>query len=234
MNDEFICKLNRAIAPENLTKYSLIECFGSPGVGKTYQATNLINNISECGLNDCNNLDIEKSNRFVRVIKKLYFIFRYIIFNRNLCLTLNSLLKLYSPLGCNYYVKLLFNWYYICGYIIHKLKKSDVIIMDQAISQALWSCAYYGNENINYDLLRIKINKLLNHISIDSILIINITANNSIINSRIFNRKNGMSPLDNADFSSIQKGHKITSEMHKILDKLVIDIPAIDIVTVEN
>ena len=196
-------------------KLDLIEAFGLPGSGKSFVCDKLHNQIINKNSNLIfHTIDIFSNKRLVRIFYKFFTIIIILFFKLKIILNVFNILKVFKDLKYKDKLKLFFNWLYISAVIVKGIKSNKLVILDQGISQALWSCFFYNNNNkIDKDNLLANIETLIINIGINSMLIINVKASQDNIRSRLFSRKvRGSSPLNNLDNILIEKG--IVSEIH--------------------
>ena len=131
----------------------VVEYFGTPGSGKTFLSNNLYNdliNYKEKNINKAS-LVIGKMHFSKRVFVKLLLIIYLILLHPKILLNIIILVKEFHSKNDIILVKLTFNFIYVVGLLLYSRKYKKIVIMDQGIFQAVWSCIFHGN-NIKYDI----------------------------------------------------------------------------------
>jgi len=109
---------------------------------------------------------------------------------------------------------------YICSIISYNLKKSNTVVLDQGVSQALWSSYYYGNIDVQIELINEVYNKLMTILFVKQIVLVYVMAPTNILKMRINNRSNSTSPLESGSDIEINYGEKLTlnivSKLHDV------------------
>lgn len=122
----------------------IIELYGYSCSGKTY----LANKIKSKNRLDISFLKISKSNRFLRIIIKISYIFsiKYSDF-----IFILNLHKNFKFIKLKFQLKNFFSFLYLIGFIRYNLKKKNSVIIDHGIFQCLFSCYIFSFRNYNND-----------------------------------------------------------------------------------
>jgi hypothetical protein len=175
----------------------VIECFGMPGVGKSYLSTKLGKMLEADGLQVGDHITaIHKMPSAKRVANKIWLIVATLWANRRTNATIWELTRLHRPPNIKLYSKLLINWLFINALIYIESRDSDIVLLDQGLSQALWSTKYYGRSKPDNHVVARLMLRLLKDLHIAPLSIIYVSADDSLIKKRIGSREKGSSPLD--------------------------------------
>jgi Cdc6-like AAA superfamily ATPase len=216
-------------------KRKIVECFGTPGVGKTYVS----NQLSDAFRKDAINfsrlpIDLASFSRVRRILFKIWLIFYLVLFERKIVSIVNSLVNAYRLNHLGHRIKLFFNWLYLCAIIRSESQAFEVVLLDQGIGQALWSNSYYGRLVISYDEVSSLLDELLVILSIDSLFVLHVGADSNKIESRLLSREKGNSPLDKKGTQFLQRGTNITDQTLFVLNNLERKCSALEVVNVDN
>ena len=110
---------------------------------------------------------------------------------------------------------MLFNLLLISAVIMRHRSRPTVLLLDQGIAQAIWSCFYYhiGEvDSVFINKVQNNIVGLLVYLGLDQFIILAVSANESTILSRLSSRSNhGTSPLDTLEVGAIDKGIEVSN-----------------------
>lgn len=212
----------------------VIECFGMPGVGKSYLSSKLGKMLEADGLRVGDRiLAIGKMPSAKRVAKKIYLIAATLWANRRVNATIWRLVHLHRPANIKLYSKLLINWLFVQAVIRVDSRNTDIVLLDQGFSQALWSTKYYGRcKPDDQDVARLML-RLLKDLAIDPLSIIFVSAEDSLIKKRIGSRENGSSPLDR-DMNEFMRAKAATEQSLAIFALLAEQEAALIITRFDN
>ncbi len=204
----------------NAIKRKVIECFGMPGVGKSYYSSKLGEMLESDGLRVGNCImAISRMPSTKRFAKKFWLIITTIWVNRSANATIWKLIRLHQPSNIKTYSKLLINWLFVYALIRIESRDSDIVLLDQGLSQALWSTKYYGRSEPDNHLVARLVLRLLKHLNIAHLSIIYVGADDSLIKKRIYSRENGSSPLDR-DIDEFIRAKAATDQSFAIFELL--------------
>ena len=203
--------------------FKVIEFYGTPGSGKTY-LSNLLHNELKKNRVESNRLQVAIGGEYLikRVLMKLWFALYMLLFNFEVFLDIFRLTKSFHNRHSVIAIKLIFNWLYILGIIQFFKKKKVILILDQGVSQALWSNYFHTNDaDINSKKVLSEVELILSKLDIGSMLIINVSTDEEKIkmrlNSGLFK---GTSLLNTGDFNIIKKGINTTKNVKNLLNKV--------------
>lgn len=177
----------------------VIECFGMPGVGKSYLSSKLGKMLEADGLRVGDHIITisKKMPSAKRIPNKIWLIVTTLWANRRTNTTIWKLTRLHRPPNIKLFSKLLINWLFVNALIHIKSRDSDIVLLDQGLSQALWSTKYYGRSKPDNHVVARLMLRLLKDLHIAPLSIIYVSADDSLIKKRIGSRgKKGSSPLD--------------------------------------
>ncbi len=181
----------------NVITHKALEFFGMPGVGKSYLSSKLGEMLGSDGLQVGDSImAVSRMPSTKRIAKKFWLIITTIWINRGANTTIWKLIRLHRPSNIKTYSKLLINWLFVCALIRVESRNSDIVLLDQGLSQALWSTKYYGQSESDIHVVAALVLRLLKHLNIAPLSIIYVSADDSLIKKRIYSRENGSSPLD--------------------------------------
>jgi hypothetical protein len=198
----------------------LVEFSGIPGSGKSYiskkldiDLTNFITRSNRSVNLTFHTIDIYSNSLFKRIIYKSFIISLLLFKNFKVIFTVLSIINLFDGLSIRNRLKLIFNWLYICAFLkkekkIKNKSSKKILIMDQSLSQALWSCYFY-NENVkpNEEKLLRLFNNLRNKLCLFEHTVITVKADIDKVISRLSHRQiAGSSPLNSLNRELINKG----------------------------
>jgi hypothetical protein len=194
----------------------VIECFGMPGVGKSYLSTKLGKMLEADGLQVGDGIiAISKMPSAKRITTKIWLIVATLWENRRTIATIWKLTRLHRPPNIKLYSKLLINWLFVNALIRIESRDSDMVLLDQGLSQALWSTKYYGRNKPNNHVVARLMLRLLKDLYIAPLSIIYVSADDSLIKKRIGSRENGSSPLDR-DMNEFMRAKAATEQSFAI------------------
>jgi len=199
----------------------LIEFFGMPGCGKTFIAKNLAEALRDegCIISDRMRTLTEKP-RLSRIIEKVGLILRCLILDKKVfSMSLAFIIKFidFRSVG---WIKVFFNWLYIVALIEVESRKVDIILLDQGIGQAIWSTLFYGNKTSQSRTSNQWLEDFLAVLSIDILHIVNLHADNKLIEKRIHNRVRGSSPLDGGQQNNWQQASQALTDTQELIKQL--------------
>ena len=202
--------------------FQVIEFFGTPGSGKTYVSGLSYEQLSKYGANEVNKLsvDIGKMDAIKRVFIKAAIIFYLIITSPGVVFNIVKLVREFHSKNDRIFAKLAINLLYVAGVMQFCKKFNQIVIMDQGIFQAIWSCIFHGNkEGFNFDTILSFLMVILSRIKITNLLIVHVSATDDNIKARLKTRKiKGNSLLNTENIKMIEKGMKATIETRAFLD----------------
>jgi hypothetical protein len=199
----------------------VIECFGMPGAGKSYLSTKLGKMLEADGLQVGDHI-ITISNKkpsAKRVLNKFWLIVTTLWANRRTIATIWKLTRLHRPPNLLFFSKLLINWLFVNALIHIKSRNSDIVLLDQGLSQALWSTKYYGQSKPDNDVVARLMLRLLIDLHIAPLSIIYVSADDSLIKKRIGSREKGSSPLD-SNMNEFMRAKAATAQSLSVFELL--------------
>jgi hypothetical protein len=218
--------------------FQIVEFFGTPGSGKTYLSDVAYKKLNKNATNGVSKLsiDIGKMSPMKRVIIKIFFILYLMVINFGVVLDVIKLVKEFNPKVDRILIKLVFNFLYVVGVMEYCKNSNQILIMDQGISQSIWSCIFHGN-NVNYNcetassLLLIIFSKIKSA----SFLMIHVNVETDKIEARLKTRKiKGTSLLNSGNHKMIIKGVETTIKARNFLDHISGHTPSFSIVDCTN
>ena len=202
--------------------FQVVEFFGTPGSGKTHLSDIAYRKLNKNATDVVSKLSVTigKIGSMKRVIIKIFFVFYLIIINFSIVLNIIKLVgEFHSKVDC-ILIKLLFNFLYVVGMIRFCKNHNQISIMDQGVSQSIWSCIFHGN-NVNYNcetassLLLIIFSK----IKLTNFLMVHVSVETDKIEARLKTRRiKGTSLLNSGNNKMIRKGVETTIKARNFLD----------------
>ena len=196
-------------------KNVIVEALGCPGVGKSYVCGNYANDAFHNGLPMYyHSIDKYPRGWGCRMLYKLGLIIRYLGFEISVVRSCVKIVYCFKYLKIQHKFKVLLNLLLISAVIMRHRRRSTVLLLDQGIAQAIWSCLYYHIGEVDSVLIskvRNNVVGLLVDIGLDQFSILSVSADESTIVSRLSSRGNhGTSPLDTLEVSALAKGLEVT------------------------
>ena len=227
---------------ENLTKrpnhsFQVLEFMGTPGCGKTHLSEitykwfqnkpTIVNRLS---------IYIGKMSFLKRVISKTFFVLFLIVMNSGSALNVIKVIRQFHFKIDRIFIKLSFNLMYVIGVIRFCKNKNQILIMDQGISQSIWSCIFHGNNaNFNSENASSILITIFSKIRLDNLLAVHVRAELEKIKFRLGTRlMKGTSPLNSGKPELIRKGVQTTLKTRDVLDKVSRHAALLTIVDVRN
>ena len=197
-------------------KNVLVEALGCPGVGKSYVCGNYADEAFYKGLPiHYHSIDKYPRGWGCRMLYKLGLIVRYLGFESGVVRSCVKTVCCFKYLKIRHQFKVLLNLLLISAVIMRHRRRSTVLLLDQGIAQAIWSCLYYhiGEvDSVFISKVQTNIVDLLVYIGLDQLSILYVSADESTIVSRLSSRGNhGTSPLDKLQASALSKGLEVTN-----------------------
>lgn len=213
---------------------TIIECFGIPGVGKTFVALSFLTALERAGGKASDQgIRINNASSLKRIATKLTLILRLLITNPALLLTSTRLVRIHSLRYSLRFLKLVVNWLYVIALIRSNSGRPQILVLDQGLGQALWSTVFYGSEppvlESVVDLLK---DILPGHLT-GRLVIFHITAANETVSARIDAREGGGSPLDREP-GLLARAIEATESSLEVLTALAHQSPYVDIFECRN
>lgn len=216
-------------------KSKQIEFFGLPGSGKTFVSWHFSDFLESKGEDvSRRGIQIASQGWFGRVYFKLLLVIYCIFKNPKALGAAFAIVRKFSFSENKYFIKILFNWYYICGLIVRGSQKKEYLVFDQGISQALWSTAFYSKTIPRQDILFKAISNFIEQLPIRSITVAHVWAVESTVRSRLQGRKGGKSPLDNASKTAWEHAIYVTDNIAEILGKIVQQNVKLKVIDLKN
>ncbi len=187
---------------------NIIEFSGSPGAGKSYVSSRFYEDIKEHSYDsNYHTIDIFVNKKWTRLFYKLYKILKLALLKMNIILGGIRIVRIFRNLKVVDRLRLIINLLYICSVVHKNIKMNKLLILDQGIIQALWSCIFYNGETFDRYKLKKYLEMLFNNLGITSMIIYDVKSDKSKIVSRLRTRKlKGSSPLNSLDEAVIEKG----------------------------
>lgn len=204
------------------SEINIVEFSGSPGTGKSYASSRFYEHIKE-HLHDTNyhTIDIFVNKKWIRLINKLYKILKLALLNMHIILRAIRIINIFKNLKLMDRLRLIVNLLYICSVVHKNIKMNKLLILDQGIIQALWSCIFYNGEVFDRDKLKKYLDILFNNLGITSMIIYDVKSDKSQIVSRLRTRKlKGSSPLNSLNEAIIDKGIITQNTIFEILQDI--------------
>ena len=190
--------------------FQVVEFFGTPGSGKTFLANILYNQVNLNSEMEAlkYSSDIGKMPTLKRVIVKMVIVFYLLIVSPCTLINIVKFVKVFHHRNNKVLIKLVFNFIYVVGLILFCKKYNKILIMDQGITQAVWSCIFHGdNSSFNTDNASNFLIIIFSKIKITNLLMVNLKVSKENIKSRLHTRKvKGTSILNTEDEKILDKG----------------------------
>jgi hypothetical protein len=199
---------------------SVVECFGTPGSGKTFVATELLAQLRRDKVNVSSvAMEIGAQCRVYRVLAKMKLVFLGGALRYSRLIPIIRLVLLHRPFTSWTSLRVFFNWLYITSLINSQQRYSPLVLLDQGIAQAVWSTVFYSSQQVSADKSAFLVSRLLNSMNLRSVLVMEIIASEDVILERLRNRARGSSPLDR-DLDQLPQALSATRSAAVILDHL--------------
>lgn len=175
----------------------IVECFGVPGVGKTYVASQICQMLEAEGIsvNDFAMI-IGRASSYSRIIRKSRLIIGSTAKNLSVLKIVFRMVNLHRPKKLRYWLKLIVNWLYVRALIANQSQSDEVRVLDQGVGQAIWSTRFYGKEAPKHEVVVGALMEFLERLPIAALVIVSIDAPDKVVLERLRNRRDGQSPLD--------------------------------------
>jgi Cdc6-like AAA superfamily ATPase len=218
--------------------FRVIEFFGTPGSGKTHLSNIAYKKLNHNTIDVVNKLsiDVGKMNSVKRVIIKIFFVFYLIVINFSVALNVIKLVREFHFKADCILIKLSFNFLYVMGVMQFCKNHNQMLIMDQGISQSIWSCIFHGNNaNFNFDIASSLLIKILTKIKLNNLLVTHVKVEIDKIEVRLKTRGiKGTSLLNSGNKKIIRKGVETTIKARNFLDHVSRHMPSFSIVDCAN
>lgn len=202
----------------------LIEGYGIPGVGKSFVCNNFYKLYKEkFGGVYYHSIDDYHQNRVVRILHKILLILRGLLFTPSIITANFKLINDFENIKGLVKLRLLFNLLLISSVIHRHWSRQNLLVLDQGIFQAIWSCYFYNqcesSEVLSSRLVDL-IDELLDKMCITKVVILNISSEKATIVSRLTQREiKGSSPMNSLEKSIVERGSSTTIHMGHFLIK---------------
>jgi hypothetical protein len=197
-------------------KNVIAEALGCPGVGKSYVCVNYANEAFNNGLPMYyHSIDKYPRGWGCRMLYKLGLIIGHLGLQIGVVRSCVKIVCCFRYLKIRHKLKVLLNLLLISAVIMRHRRRSTVLLLDQGIAQAIWSCLYYHIGEVDAVFISKVQNNvvcLLMDLGLDQISILSVSADESTIMSRLSSRDNHRtSPLDTLEVSALAKGLDVTN-----------------------
>jgi len=218
--------------------FQVIEFFGTPGSGKTHLSDIAYRELNKNTINVVSKLSVAigRMNSIKRVIIKIFFILYLMVINFSVVLSVIKLVREFNSKADRILIKLVFNFLYVVGIMKYCKNNNQILIMDQGISQSIWSCIFHGN-NVNYNcetassLLLIIFSK----IKLTNFLMVHVSVETDKIEARLKTRRiKGTSLLNSGNDKIIRRGVETTIKARNFLDRVSSHTSSFSIVDCTN
>lgn len=202
---------------------SMIEAFGSPGVGKSYVVENLVRVLNRFGVVVHQEpYSLQKSNRVSRVVTKTILLVSQLPF------LFRSLPKIFSLLRGSHWVtsggmlKALCNWLVVLAVLKKSSRCAHSVLLSQGLTQAVWSLAYRASSNKPFPM-RGWLDVSFESFQSSRLVVLLVKADKKVIAQRLKQRTAGQSILDyNHDSALLSKSQDITDELSRCLEEYAV------------
>jgi len=218
---------------------SVIEAFGNPGAGKSYICNGFRNAYKdEHGAISYHSIDDYHVNFVHRVFCKSWLICKSLFFSPSIVRASFMVINSFQNIKGATKLKLLFNLLLVSSVIISRRSYYKTLLLDQGFFQAIWSCYYYNQRpesSVSSLQLIGLIDRLFNRMLLTSLVVFDVSADNSIILSRLTNRRiKGSSPLNSLEESAIQQGIDATIATRNLILKMAQKSDRLKVFAVKN
>ena len=193
----------------------LLEFFGIPGVGKTY----LVRTALPTGIE--RPMDwFSQGGRARRIARKVSLILKHMPTALSSGFWARKMIGLYRPLSWRRRGKILFNWVFV-DCLIREMARSGtpIVVLDQGISQALWSTQFGAGRDCPSEEVRALLRRYLKGLPISEWVVVRVTASPEIVRKRVAGRK-GFSPVDR-EIGSMNEAYLAELKVGEVLNALV-------------
>lgn len=202
--------------------FQVIEFFGTPGSGKTHLSDIAYRELNKNTINVVSKLSVAigRMNSIKRVIIKIFFILYLMVINFSVVFSVIKLVREFNSKADRVLIKLVFNFLYVVGVMKYCKNNNQILIMDQGISQSIWSCIFHGN-NVDYncDTVSSLLLIIFSKIKLTNILMVHVHVETNKIETRLKTRKiKGTSLLNSGNNKMIRKGVETTIKARNFLD----------------
>jgi Cdc6-like AAA superfamily ATPase len=202
--------------------FQVIEFFGTPGSGKTHLSDIAYRELNKNTINVVSKLSVAigRMNSIKRVIIKIFFILYLMVINFSVVFSVIKLVREFNSKADRVLIKLVFNFLYVVGVMKYCKNNNQILIMDQGISQSIWSCIFHGN-NVDYncDIVSSLLLKIFSKIKLNNLLMVHVHVETNKIETRLKTRKiKGTSLLNSGNDKMIRKGVETTIKARNFLD----------------
>lgn len=212
----------------------VVECFGMPGVGKTFFAKALQTKLTEAGLSvDSRFLRPADEPRIKRVLYKLRLVVPFLFIRPGCSWTLLRFVLQVGVTNPRDFSIVLFNWFYVAASIRRGLRAGAVVLLDQGMAQAVWSTVYRGKESTPADVKQL-FKRLQVELNLDEIFAVHVQAEEHVVIDRVHKRQHGGSPLDKAKDISTNRASQVNELVNKYIHGLEKSQPWLRIINIDN
>jgi len=217
----------------------VIEGFGNPGVGKSFICTSFQSTFKvEYGAISYHSVDKYHITFIIRAFCKVLLIIRNLLFSPSIVKANYMLINCFSNVRGATKLKLLFNLLLISSIVVGRRSCYRPLLLDQGIFQMIWSCYYY-NQGVegaaSYNHIAKLINRLLDQMLVTRLFIFDVSAEKSVILSRLTNRRiKGSSPLNNLNESVINRGIDATTVTRNLILKMATNSERFKVFSIKN
>ena len=200
---------------------TVIELFGTPGIGKSYLAKGLVTQFRAGGKSVSDrSVVVGDMARFRRIIYKVSIIILMLVITPvRLRLLPGFILKagVKRPMA---FIQVLVNWLYIVALIRSEVRRYDIVILDQGIAQAVWS-TIFRSDIANPDTSAKLMKYVLMACGIRQLVVVHLTLDLEKHRARLSSRLNGHSPLDDGDPVKFERGLLSEKVVGGVIEQLV-------------
>jgi hypothetical protein len=218
--------------------FQVLEFFGTPGSGKTHLSNIAYRKLNKNTINVVSKLSVAigRMNPVKRVIIKIFFILYLMVINFSIVLNVIKLVREFHSKADRILIKLAFNFLYVVGVMEFCKNHNQILIMDQGVSQSIWSCIFHGNNpNFNFDIASSLLITILSKIKLNNLLVIHVKVEIDKIEMRLTTREiKGTSSLNTGEKKIIRKGVEATIKTRNFLDHVSSHTPSFSIVDCVN
>lgn len=218
--------------------FQVIEFFGTPGSGKTHLSDIAYGKLNKNTVNVVSRLSvlIGRISTIGRVIIKIFFIFYLMVINFSVVLSVIKLVREFNSKTDRILIKLVFNFLHVVGIMEYCKNNNRILIMDQGISQSIWSCIFHGNnESYNCETASSLLLIIFSKIKSANFLIIHVSVESDKIEARLKTRRiKGTSLLNSGNDKTIRRGVETTIKARNFLDRVSSHTSSFSIVDCAN
>jgi hypothetical protein len=202
--------------------FQVIEFFGTPGSGKTYLSDIAYGKLNKNTINVVSKLSVAigRMSSIKRVTIKIFFILYLMVVNFSVVLNVMKLVREFHSKTDRILIKLVFNFLHVVGIMEYCKNNNQVLIMDQGISQSIWSCIFHGN-NVNYncEIVSSLLLIIFSKIKSTNFLMVHVHVETDKIEARLKTRRiKGTSLLNSGNDKMVRRGVETTIRARNFLD----------------